>query len=132
MMKKIFILFIAILYLGTASGVVMNIHYCMGKISSVNFGHEKDHEDGSCSKCGMDKTENHCCKDETQYVKLSDSHQASSTDFFISDVLAAVPVCKIDISTAEQGNTKIPSTSYFSPPPKNLNKVYLAVNVFRI
>jgi hypothetical protein len=132
MIKKAFILLIAFLYLASASGMVMNIHYCMGKISSVNFGHEKDHEDGSCSKCGMDKTENHCCKDETQYLKLTDSHQASAIGLQLADNAAVLPVCKIDINTAQQGNSWIAPNYYFSPPPKNLNKVYLAVNVFRI
>lgn len=131
-MKKSVILFIAILYLATASGMVMNIHYCMGKISSVNFGHDKDHDDGNCGKCGMDKTENHCCKDETQYVKLTDSHQASVTDVYLSAVSAVLPVSVVDMITTEQGLTKLPSNYYFSPPPKNLNKVYLALNVFRI
>jgi hypothetical protein len=132
MMKKAFILLIAVLYLATTSGMVMNIHYCMGKISSVSFTHEKDHEDGSCGKCGMDKTENHCCKDETQYIKITDSHQASVKTFVPVDFMAELPAVEIDMIAAQQGSSVISSIYYLPPPPKNLNKVYLALNVFRI
>jgi len=72
---------IAVFYLAVTICVVMNIHYCMGKISSISFSHDKVHDDGTCSKCGMSKTENHCCKDDVKTVKLNDSHQASDFAF---------------------------------------------------
>ncbi len=132
MMKKIFISVIAVFYLAVTSGMVMNIHYCMGKISSVTFNHDADHEDGSCSKCGMSKTENHCCKDEVKTVKLSDSHQSSSLAFELSSLRSAVPVQFIDLQVPEQGVSPVPSAGYYSPPLNTLNKVYLDINVFRI
>lgn len=130
--KKVLILIISMLYLTVSSGLAMNIHYCMGKISSVTFGHEKDHNDGECSKCGMNKTENHCCTDETQFVKLTDSQQTTNLPELIKSVSITVPVIDISLQLPEQGQTVEPYTNYFSPPPPALNKVYLAVNVFRI
>lgn len=123
---------ISMLYLTVSSGLAMNIHYCMGKISSVTFGHEKDHNDGQCSKCGMNKTENHCCTDETQFVKLTDSQQTTNLPELIETVSISIPVIDISLQLSEQGQTVEPYTHYFSPPPPALNKVYLAVNVFRI
>lgn len=123
---------IALFYLTVSSGLAMNIHYCMGKISSVTFGHEADHNDGSCSKCGMSKTENHCCTDEVQFVKLMDDQQASKNIESISVTSIQLPVAIVSFNDPLQGNSIEPYLSYFSPPPPILNKVYLAVNVFRI
>ncbi len=122
----------AMFYLTVSSGLAMNIHYCMGKISSVTFGHEADHNDGSCSKCGMSKTENHCCTDETQFVKLTDDQQVLQKSTFAFFTSVEVPYSDVSLNESMQGLSAEPYTSYFSPPPPTLNKVYLAVNVFRI
>ncbi len=122
----------AFFYLTVSSGMVMNVHYCMGKFSSVTFGHEQDHNDGACDKCGMVKTENHCCKDEVTKVKLSDSHQFSSFAFELAGVSAILPEKTIVLSDPEQGVSPVPLNVYTSPPPNTLNKVYLAVQTFLI
>jgi len=132
MMKKFFISMIAVFYLAVTSGMVMNIHYCMGKISSISFSHDKDHDDGACSKCGMSKTENHCCKDDVKTVKLNDFHQASAFALELASISAETPEHLTLLHEPEQGLSAIPSTEYFSPPPKTLNKVYRDINVFLI
>ena len=131
-LKKLFISMIALLYLSATSGMVMNVHYCMGKFSSISFGHEKDHSDGTCDKCGMLKTENHCCKDEVAEVKLNDVHQTSSIAFELSSISAVQPVKLIVLNDPEQGVTAPPVDAYISPPPKTFNKVYLDVSTFLI
>lgn len=132
MIRKIFISIIAVFYFAVTSGMVMNIHYCMGKISSVTFNHDADQEDGTCGKCGMSKTENHCCKDEVTTVKLTDSHKTSFIAFKLSSLRSIVTFQSIDLQTPEQGLSAIPSSEYYPPSANTLNKVYLAVNVFRI
>lgn len=112
--------------------MAVNIHYCMGKISSVTFGHEKDHNDGTCNKCGMSKTESHCCNDEVQFIKLTDAQQlskdvASTTLFSVS-----LPEIITSLQDPLQGHSIEPYITYSTPPPPVLNKVYLALNVFRI
>lgn len=123
---------IALLYLSATSGMVMNVHYCMGKFSSISFGYEKDHNDGTCDRCGMLKTENHCCKDKVAEVKLNDVHQNASTDFELSTLSAVQPVKLVVLSDPEQGVSAPPVDAYVSPPPKFLNKVYLDVRIFLI
>lgn len=122
----------AFFYLTVSSGMVVNVHYCMGKFSSVSFGHEQDHNDGACDKCGMAKTENHCCKDEVTKVKLSDSHQFSSFAFELAGISAVLPEKIIVMSDPEQGVSPVPLNAYTSPPPNTHNKVYLAVQTFLI
>lgn len=132
MMKKIFISLFAVVYLVIASGMVMNIHYCMGKISSVTFNDEQDHDDGKCGKCGMDKTENHCCIDDVKFVKITDAHQSTQTVNEVNTVDVNLLSHQINFIVSSQGNSIEPFSIYNSPPPKTLNKVYKVVNNFLI
>jgi hypothetical protein len=75
--KNASIAILAILYLFIASGVVVNLHYCMGKRAAVSLGY--NHNDG-CGKCGMKNTKG-CCHDEYKVVKLQDSHQPATNTF---------------------------------------------------
>ena len=68
----------AILYLGIASGIAMEVHFCMGKKVGVEFfGSSDDH----CSKCGMKEKKGGCCKDEHRLYKLKDDHKIADNDF---------------------------------------------------
>jgi len=131
-LKKAFILVIAVFYLTVTSGVVVNLHYCMNRIASISFGHERDHEDGSCSKCGMNKTSNHCCKDDVQFVKVNDAHTAVVPVDDLIHTAETLPVAEIDLQDAAQGATVEHNDSYFSPPPGAFNKIYRTIRVFRI
>jgi hypothetical protein len=64
MLKFVGIL-VAMMYMTVTSGVVINIHYCMGEVATVELGHNSQ---DSCSQCGMDNSG--CCHDDVQVVKL--------------------------------------------------------------
>ncbi len=132
MIKKVLISFIAVFYLAVTSGVIVNIHYCMGRISSVSFGHDADHEKQTSNICSMENTESNCCRVDVKKVKLNDLHEASTCLFDLASVSTQAPVQFTLLYEAEQGVSAAPSVEYISPPPKVLNKVYLDVNVFRI
>ena len=85
-MKKFLVTILAFIYLGVSSGIAMNIHYCMGKISAVDLMHNSD----KCGKCGMKMGPGGCCKDEFKIIKLSDSHKLISNDVSISVPVAIV------------------------------------------
>ena len=70
-MKKGFVILLAFTYLAISSGVIVNTHYCMGRIAEVVFG--LDETGKNCDKCGMKATDG-CCHDEVKVVKLADSH----------------------------------------------------------
>lgn len=74
-MKKITIAILAVIYLVVSSGIAVSIHYCMGKVSSIDLVHN----DEKCGKCGMEKNTG-CCKNEFKIVKLSDSHKLLSNE----------------------------------------------------
>lgn len=132
MLKRLLIALIAVFYLSAASGVVVNLHYCMGKIASVSLMHDKDHDDGNCSKCGMDKTENHCCKDDVIVVKLNDTHQPSVISWVLSGISQELPQQPVDLTISEQGTSSDTPIHYLAPPPASSNKLYREVQVFRI
>ncbi len=78
-MKKFFVLILAVLYIATSSGVVLNTHFCMGK---------KAVKKCLCSKEAEKKD---CCKDEVKVVKLEHAHKASSIDYNISVPVLVLP-----------------------------------------
>ncbi len=99
-MKKAAILILTILYLGSATGASVNIHYCMGEFSGWELGHD---EGGPCDSCGMEKgasADSDCCRDEHKSIKVSDVHK--SAQVYI-DLLQVQPI------EAEDHNIHIPS-----------------------
>ena len=72
-MKKFLAFIVAIIYLTVSTGFIVNVHYCMGKVSSVKL--EKP-----AKQCCCKKKHKNCCKTEQKIVKLN-----SNTKF--SDVL---------------------------------------------
>ena len=85
-MKKFIIGILAVLYLAVSSGVVMEVHYCMGKIAGVEwYGGQND----KCGKCGMTEKKSGCCHDELKIYKLEDSHKnVTNAISFVTDAKA--------------------------------------------
>lgn len=126
-MKKITVAILAIIYLTVSSGVAMTIHYCMGKIASVDLMHPAD----KCGKCGM-KTTGGCCKDEFKIVKLSDSHKLISNDLNIYSPVAVIDNSKSIFDSNIFSSRTQPGNRNHSPPRApgiSLNILYC---VFRI
>ena len=67
-MKKFTVLILSLLYVTTSSGVMINVHYCMGKLVDWSFSNSSDE---NCSKCGMSEAESKgCCSDEEKTFKI--------------------------------------------------------------
>ena len=126
-MKKAVIAILALLYIITTSGVVVNVHYCMGAVASVTYGHEAPE---SCGKCGM-KEKDGCCHSELKVVKLDDEHQQLVKAAQLEQV-ALLPVLFFETAMANYNSHKGFVNSYHSPPDQRVNSVYLHNNVFRI
>jgi hypothetical protein len=129
LVKKTITFILAFFYLAISSGVIINLHYCMNKVDSVQY-----YQEGTdiCGKCGMHKDEASGCHDEIKVVKLSDDHQPSSIDFAIAGISPefTIPSAFI-IASFENADTE----GYFvnhSPPLISLQDTYLRNCVFRI
>ena len=133
MRRKIIITILASFYLLLASGVSVNIHYCMGRLASMQLAHESNHEKDACGKCGMDTKKNACCHDEFKILKITSEHKVSTAEF------VKVPIDGKDWLTLSeafhpsiQGVSSLSSSTYHSPPPRILNKRYRTNRVFLI
>ena len=72
-MKKFFLGILTMMYMMTASGIGVDVHYCMGERVGVElYGPTPD---GKCGKCGMKEKKSGCCQDQHKFYKLSDSHK---------------------------------------------------------
>lgn len=125
--KKITVAILAFLYVSIASGVMVNIHYCMGDLASVEYGMEGKE---TCGKCGM-KERKGCCETEYKFIKLEDAHQLVNTTIEFSQLPAELEeyIVSHDIFLKEQSHL---SLNYHSPPDPRVNDVYLHNCVFRI
>jgi hypothetical protein len=56
-----------------ATGVSLNVHYCMGEIASVDL-HAKEKE--RCDRCGMEEKKGGCCSSQKQFVKYESGYKA--------------------------------------------------------
>lgn len=126
-MKKLTVLFLTFLYLGTATGVTLHLHYCMGEV--VNLEVTKA-DQGHCENCGMDKnksTKNGCCKDEFKKVKTDDSYKL--TDNTLSNPLLSVAMLNkgvtYDFLAASYPNVFGTSNQSNAPPRSKPVPVYI-------
>jgi len=79
-MKKILAISVAFMYLAITSGLVLQVHYCMGRQSgaSVRIADTVDH---TCGTCGMKNGKNKCCHDEVTFIRLQDVHKQVAINF---------------------------------------------------
>jgi hypothetical protein len=128
-MKKAFIAILAFLYITITSGIVVNVHYCMGRVASVEYGYD-DHD--VCGKCGMASKKKGCCHTEYKLVKLQDAHQQAKVQVAFMQLPAEAPVQTTNFQVPLSGMDQYLSLQYHSPPDQRLNTVYLTNCVFRI
>jgi hypothetical protein len=126
-MKKITVAILAIIYLTVSTGVAMNIHYCMGKIASVDLIHSSE----KCSKCGM-KTKGGCCKDEFKIVKLGDTHKLISNEILIFSPVAFIDDSKSNFDTNLFSQNIRSEHNNHSPPGSPGVSLNILYSVFRI
>jgi len=127
-MKKILVALIAILYMGSSSGIAMEIHYCMGEKSGVEFYGAKNLK---CPKCGMTEKKG-CCHDKQQFYKIYDAHKTVSNDANFGVPLIALntnyilyssPLVSKDVNKSVQNN---------SPPNYTKPSICILNCIFRL
>ena len=114
-----------------STGFVVNSHYCMGKLSSIELGKP---EIKKCI-CGMRinyAKKSKCCHSKTDVVKLEDSHKSTTSTIVFANIIEAVlpqfyvePVLFTNKYTEKQ---------YLKKLPPNLNKqdTFKRIGVFLI
>ena len=130
-MKKLLFSISVLLYFAATTGVVINSHYCMKRLVSVDF--YKGAPD-VCGKCGMDMHETSgCCHDEIKVAKLNADQQKvtiASYEIAAPEIATGIPSSFI----AALFQPIIPERHYsnHSPPLLSERDIYLQNRVFRI
>lgn len=131
-MKKFLAISFACLYIAVTSGLVLQVHYCMGKLAGTSVT-LADNDDHACSKCGMEKQKNKCCHDEVNFLKLQDAHKPISFGY---DIQAPVVATQQEWSPIQIGQLPVVecgSINNHSPPEAyGQPAIYLLHCVFRI
>ena len=127
-MKKIIAGILSIIYLTITSGFAINIHYCMGHVSSVDYAYSNSKK---CGHCGMENKKG-CCHSEFKVVKLTDDQQLAKSNISISQFPVEINSILVNLLQCNQGSERIAATDYHSPPDKRLSNIYLHDRVLRI
>lgn len=127
-MKRFFTVIVAICYLITSSGFILDLHYCMGELVSMSIWQSKNQK---CEKCGMPEKKG-CCENK-QYKLQLDKDQKSVTA--TSDL--PKPNEQLQVFLYYSPSIQIcqalnPDHLWAAPPGKEKQSVYLINCVFRI
>ncbi len=125
-MKKFLVIILALVYLATTTGATLHMHYCMGKIYSVDLV-KKD----GCSKCGMAASEG-CCHDQFKVIKVKDNHQVISNEISFASAYSILNN-HYNIFDPVVYDACSPLTNNNNSPPRSPQKSLCILNcVFRI
>ena len=102
---------IAVLYLVSASGVVVDIHYCMGQIAA-----EKEN----------------CCDTQTKWIKLQDAHHHVKLPKQLKQLSAEAGIPRFTVADRLITIDQYYTLQYTAPPNQKVNSIYLHNCVFRI
>ena len=127
-MKRFLATILAVLYLSISSGMVVNIHYCMGKPGPAKLALLP------AKKCGCGKSEKRgCCKTESKLVKLEDAQKAAYADFTIKATLTDLYFTALNHLQPFSYNIQdILPAQIHAPPLLSERDIYLQNCVFRI
>jgi hypothetical protein len=131
-MKRILVTILSILYMASATGATVHIHYCMGKFMGVSL----IHKDGDrCGKCGMKKAGQKmgCCKDEHKTFKTGD-HQLAKASFDFSHQITPVHLTAYSFYPKPVYASCVNKTAQANAPPSYWRtcRIYIQVQNFRI
>ena len=128
-MKRSAVAILAIIYLAISSGVVLNIHYCMGKMSSVKL---QAWTPNPCA-CGKKmESKKGCCKTEFKVVKIEDAQKAAYADFALHTPVTPLVTELNLLQTPFYNAQPVILPKEHSPPILSGQETYLRNCVFRI
>ena len=127
MLKRSAAVVLMMLYIVTASGFALNLHYCFNHLSSIQINASAK----SCMKQPEAKKMK-CCSDKHVEVKVKDAHQNGSFSFNVKFFAADIPKLQF-AGIVLSGLDHIASVpSYRGPPPFPDDPLYLKNQNFRI
>lgn len=128
-MKKVTTIFLLLLFLISNSGVAINVHWCGGKLSSIDFFADGEHK----CKCGKKAMKPNCCKDKTSQLKANDElSNTNHVDFKISISTFFFTLIN-QIEVVPSANYQYAASAFYHPEPfKPKAPIYLLDGAFLI
>jgi hypothetical protein len=128
-MKKVVTGILAILYLAVSSGVVLEVHYCMGKVAGVElYGGHND----QCGKCGMKEQKGGCCSDQLKVYKLEDVHKQVNSLGVAQKLFLATPTPVAVMDWQLLGVPTLNKVVLHPPPDIGAPALFIVNRVFRV
>jgi len=86
--KRFLATILAVIYFTASTGATVNIHYCMGKLQSMDLWHSKQKEkEKVCDNCGMTNKKG-CCEDKHQVVKIEKKYNIPVTNISFTKIVS--------------------------------------------
>ncbi len=130
-MKKIILVTTFLCYLAVTSGVIVNFHYCMNRLASMQLFVV---ENEICPKCGMHIEKSHgCCRDEVKIVKMEVDQK--TTPSFVCELPPVDVIGQLPSEFIAASFYNVNEARHFhnhSPPLLTEQDTYLRNGVFRI
>ncbi len=122
------------MYLLVSTGLLVEIHHCMGRVAGAELHLFATASTTACGKCGMEKglESRHCCKDEIKQVKISDDHQVSVWNHSLAADWVALPQ-PVFAWQPEYMDMPVQQAAWLAKPPPDLPQhETFFLSVFRI
>ena len=129
-MNRIVAFILIIIYVTFTSGLLVNVHYCMGKVASVRI--ESTAAADACNACEQRATMS-CCNDHLTVLKVNDAHIGvvnESSMASVASILLSVFTSNLFADSNIISDDII--LSNISPPPRNAPEIFLRNCNFRI
>lgn len=122
-MKRFITILLAFLYITLTSGFTVSVHYCMGKLASVNF---KSQPDDVCNMCSKPGKKGKCCKDEYKYCKVDvSSHEVAKVQQNIEPSVKALSLPVIILPVPALTVTHFNTFNNHGPPDPEHTPLYI-------
>ena len=129
-MKKFLVTILALVYLASSSGAVVNLHYCMGKLKSWDLSHTSKN---TCGNCGMEKANKSCCHDEQKQLQTAKDQQLTVVDFQFCTTSAATFIHDFaGLSILFPVAVLLPVAPVMPPPGSGKVSIFIRQRNFRI
>ena len=133
-MKRILVVILCFLYMSSATGATIQLHYCMGNLMDMSiFGQEQDEDE--CDDCCKNETKDKgCCKDEQKVFKTNEHQLADAAFKLVQQDAAVLPALAWYAHTSAVYNKCSHVTVAAHAPPVLWRAVpiYIQVQNFRI
>jgi len=131
-MKKLIVAILALIYITTSTGVIVHMHYCMGKVVELGLVSNVKNNCGKCGKVIVEGKDNDCCKDKVKLLKnMADQRNAELAFQMIHCIAVEMPVSFIEIPPINFTSVTVDYPLSHAPPLHHgvplyiLNCIYL-------